>query len=68
MQISHEYQTYYCIQQSIDGGKNFQTIGFKELSEDEALLKMARIHPQFEDEKFRIVKVEVETKVSVAHS
>ena len=50
-------EKYFYLEQSIDGGKSFESIGFKIYDESEALRKLALISCQeTEKNKFRLIE------------
>ena len=60
-EVINNYEEYFVIQQSIDGGKTFNDIGFKILNEDQAIVQLARHVPQCEEDVYRIMQIQTRT-------
>ncbi|MBV6512558.1 MAG: hypothetical protein FMNOHCHN_02066 [Ignavibacteriaceae bacterium] len=59
MNNNYSHKTSWFIEQSIDNGKTWHWIGLNKNSLEEAKLSLARVFPQSENEKFRIIREEV---------
>lgn len=59
--VINNYEEYFVIQQSIDGGKTFEDIGFKIHDEDQAIAKLARHVPQCDEDVYRIMRIQTRT-------